>query len=107
MSRMDILQYPIHNVSMRGKVWRHKITRAGQVSVPAEIRERWGVTQVIIRDEGDRIVMRPASDNPLEALRGLLKGKRRPAISATDAIRQSRRDDNVAMDRKWRDSEKP
>jgi hypothetical protein len=58
---------------------------------------------VLIIDEGERIVLRPVSENPIEPLRGILKGKARSDISTTDAIRQNRIDDNAAMERKWRE----
>lgn len=84
-------------------MWRHKITSAGQVSIPAEIRERWGASSVLITDEGERIVVTPLPANPLEGLRGLLKGEARSGISATEAIRLWRAEDNAAMERKWRE----
>ena len=86
-----------HNVNMRHKVWRHRITSAGQVSIPAEVRERWGASNVLILDEGDRIVLRPVPENPIEAIRGILQGKGRADISATDAVRQARNADNAAV----------
>lgn len=88
---------------MTRKVWRHKITRAGQMSIPAEIRERWGVSNVAIFDEGEAIVVRPVPDNPIEAIRGLLKGKGRSDIAATQALELWREEDNAAMERKWRE----
>jgi bifunctional DNA-binding transcriptional regulator/antitoxin component of YhaV-PrlF toxin-antitoxin module len=103
MSVMDILCSIEHNATMPRKMWRHKITRAGQVSIPAEVRERWSASNVLIVDEGDRLVMQPAPDSPLEAIRGILKGKGRSDISATEAIRRWREEDNAAMERKWRE----
>jgi AbrB family looped-hinge helix DNA binding protein len=88
---------------MEGKVWRHRITRAGQVSIPAEVRERWGASNVLIVDEGERIVLRPVPENPIEAIRGILKGQGRSDISAADAVRQARNEDNAASERKWRE----
>jgi len=88
---------------MSRKVWRHKITRAGQVSIPAEVRERWGASNVLILDEGERIILRPVSDNPMEAIRGILKGKGRTDITAAEAVRQARNEDNAASERKWRE----
>jgi len=88
---------------MSRKVWRHKITRAGQVSIPAEIRERWGSSNVLILDEGERIVLRPVSDNPMEAIRGILKGKVRTDITAAEAKKLWRAEDNAASERKWRE----
>ena len=88
---------------MARKVWRHRITRAGQVSIPAEVRERWGASNVLILDEGDQIVLRPVPASPIEAVRGILKGKGRADITATEAVRQARREDNAASERKWRE----
>lgn len=88
---------------MPRSVWRHKITSAGQVSIPAEIRERWGVANVLIRDEGEWLVVLPLAGDPIEALQGILKDKGRSDISSTDALRLWREEDNAAMDRKWRE----
>ena len=88
---------------MPRRAWRHKITSAGQVSIPAEIRERWGVANVLIRDEGERLVVLPLAEDPIEALQGILKDKGRTDISPTDALRLWREEDNAAMDRKWRE----
>lgn len=88
---------------MNRKMWRHRITRAGQVSLPAEVRHRWETTAVLIVDEGDRVVLRPLPEDPIEALRGVLKGKARTDISAAEAMRRWREEDNAAMERKWRE----
>lgn len=103
MSWLDILHNVLHTVKMIRKVWRHRITDAGQVSIPAEVRDRWGARAVIIHDEGEQIVLRPVSENPIDAIRGLLKGKGRSDIDATEAIRQARNEDNAASERKWRE----
>jgi AbrB family looped-hinge helix DNA binding protein len=51
-----------------------KISKGGQVSVPAEVRQRWKTSTVEVEDRGDEIVLRPAPDDPIAALRGALKG---------------------------------
>jgi AbrB family looped-hinge helix DNA binding protein len=79
-----------------------QITAAGQVSIPAEIRERCGVANVLIRDEGDHIVLTPVADDPVEALRGILEGKARASLTSTDAVRLWR-EDNASSDRKLRE----
>ena len=88
---------------MARATWRRKITKAGYVTISAEVRQRWGVANVLIADEGDRIVLQPVADSPLEAIRGILKGKGRLDISATDAVRQAREQDNAASERSWRE----
>ena len=52
---------------------RLRITRGGQISVPAELRHRWGGSIVTLEDRGDHAVIRPAPDDPITAARGALK----------------------------------
>ena len=88
---------------MPRKMWRHAITSAGQVSLPAEVRHRWDTSAVLIEDEGDRLVVRPLPADPIEALRGIIKDRGRPDVSAAEAKRRWREEDNAAMERKWRE----
>ena len=81
-------------------MWRHRITRAGQVSIPAEIRQRWETSTVAIEDEGDRIVLRPVPDDPIAALRGILKDDN--PISGAEAVRAARDEDIEAEEEKWK-----
>ena len=84
------------------KLWRHRITSAGQVSIPAEVRARWGASTVSIEDEGDRLVLRPAPDDPIEALKGVLKGKGRE-VPSHEAMRRLDESERRAEERKWSD----
>jgi AbrB family looped-hinge helix DNA binding protein len=86
---------------MRRKVWRHRITGAGQVSIPAEIRHRWDTSTVAIEDEGDRIVLRPVPDDPITALRGVL-AQHRSKVSSGDAVRSARDEDIEIGEQKWK-----
>jgi hypothetical protein len=52
-----------------------RITKAGQMSVPAAIRRRWEAQTVVIEDRGDHFVVRPAPADPVAAFRGSLKGR--------------------------------
>ncbi len=52
---------------------RLRITRGGQISVPAELRHRWGGSIVTLEDRGDHAVIRPAPDDPITTARGALK----------------------------------
>ena len=88
---------------MRRKMWRHVITSAGQVSLPAEVRHRWDTSAVLIEDQGDHLVVRPVPADPVEGLRGILKESGRTDISAAEAMRRWREEDNAAMERKWRE----
>ncbi len=49
-----------------------RVTSAGQISLPAEVRRRWATSRVRITDEGGRLIVEPASENPFEDLVGIL-----------------------------------
>ncbi len=51
---------------------RMKISKGGQVSIPAPIRHRWGTSTVTLEDEGSRIILQPAADDPIAAADGAL-----------------------------------
>lgn len=55
------------------EVPRLKISKGGQISVPAAIRHRWGGSTIALEDHGDHVVLRPAPDDPIAAARGDLK----------------------------------
>jgi bifunctional DNA-binding transcriptional regulator/antitoxin component of YhaV-PrlF toxin-antitoxin module len=82
-------------------VVRHKITTAGQVSIPADVRRRWDTDSVVIEDYGDHLVVRPRPSDSVEAARGALKGKGRD-ISADEMIRIMDEDERRAQARKER-----
>lgn len=47
------------------------ISAGGQVSVPAAVRKRWGTRTVRGEDRGEELVLRPAPDDPIRAVRGI------------------------------------
>ncbi|MDA8183543.1 MAG: IS1634 family transposase [Actinomycetota bacterium] len=49
---------------------RAKVTRNGQVSLPAELRRRWAAGSVLVIDRGDYAIVRPIPTDPLASLRG-------------------------------------
>jgi bifunctional DNA-binding transcriptional regulator/antitoxin component of YhaV-PrlF toxin-antitoxin module len=51
-----------------------KVSRNGQVSIPADTRSRWRSERVVMVDLGDRIVVRPLPDDPVGSLRGKYAG---------------------------------
>jgi bifunctional DNA-binding transcriptional regulator/antitoxin component of YhaV-PrlF toxin-antitoxin module len=51
---------------------RMKISKGGQVSIPAAIRHRWGTSTLTLEDQGDRLVLEPAPDDPIAAAEGAL-----------------------------------
>lgn len=52
-----------------------KVSRNGQVSLPASTRRRWNAERVLVVDMGDYLIMRPYPDDPIRALRGKYKGR--------------------------------
>lgn len=80
---------------------RAKISSGGQISVPAELRKRWGARAVTIRDCGDHAVIRPAPADPVSAARGALKEAFDATGKTTEEIRaEMREEDNEAIDRR-------
>ncbi len=78
-----------------------KISRGGQISVPAEVRKRWNTSRVTLEDRGDSLVIHPASDDPIAAFRGSLAG----IPTTSDEIRAvARADELAAEDRRLSDS---
>lgn len=51
---------------------RMKIFRGGQISIPGPIRHRWQTSNVALGDQGDRLVIEPAADDPIAAAEGAL-----------------------------------
>ena len=51
---------------------RMKISKGGQLSIPAPIRHRWGTSTVTLEDQGERVVLEPAPDDPIAAAEGAL-----------------------------------
>lgn len=51
-----------------------KVTRNGQMSLPAELRHRWSTAAVLVIDRGEYAIVRPIPDDPVEALRGAHAG---------------------------------
>jgi bifunctional DNA-binding transcriptional regulator/antitoxin component of YhaV-PrlF toxin-antitoxin module len=62
-----------------------KISSNGQVSLPVAVRRRWQVDEVVVVDQGDRVVVRPCPS--AACLRGKWKGKLPP----TSAMRAEER----------------
>jgi AbrB family looped-hinge helix DNA binding protein len=82
-------------------MWRHRVTAAGQVSIPAEVRERWGARMVVIEDEGDRLVLRPTPEDPIAGLRGVFAAAP-GSVPGDVAVRELRDADSRASEAKWK-----
>lgn len=75
-----------------------KVSGNGQVSIPASARARWNADRVVVVDLGDRVVVRPLSDEPVKALRAKYAGRG----PDTDAARRTARADELATERRRR-----
>ena len=51
---------------------RMRVSKGGQISIPATTRHRWGTSTVVLEDQGDRVVVEPAPDDPIAAAEGAL-----------------------------------
>ncbi|HEY6549708.1 MAG TPA: AbrB/MazE/SpoVT family DNA-binding domain-containing protein [Solirubrobacterales bacterium] len=78
-----------------------KISKGGQVSVPAPIRKRWGTSTVTLDDQGNKIVLEPVPDDPIEAAAGAL-AEELGHIDLVELRRIAREDDRIAMERRER-----
>jgi bifunctional DNA-binding transcriptional regulator/antitoxin component of YhaV-PrlF toxin-antitoxin module len=74
-----------------------KITRGGQVSIPAGIRHRWKTAVVTLEDFDDHVVLRPAAADPIAAARGALAGELK--MSSAELRGRAREDERTAEQR--------
>ena len=75
-----------------------KISPDGRVTLPDETRKRWGDSEVVVIDLGDRVVMRPVPEDPIGALRGKYRGR----LPNTDEMRrQARAEEAEREDRRY------
>lgn len=72
-----------------------RISRNGQISLPAGIRRRWSTERVVVLDRGDHVVIRSLPDEPAKHYRGWF-GTKGPT---TDDARKSERSADVAIDK--------
>ncbi len=75
---------------------RMRISKGGQVSIPAAIRHRWGTSTVAMEDHGDWIILQPAPDDPIAAAEGALAEE----FGGIDLgrLRQIAREDEIAAE---------
>lgn len=78
---------------------RMKITRGGQISIPAAIRHRWGTTTLALDDQGDRIVLEPAADDPIAAAEAALADDF-GGLDSARLRRRAREDERIAARRR-------
>jgi AbrB family looped-hinge helix DNA binding protein len=79
---------------------RMKISKGGQISIPASIRKRWGTGTVTFEDHGDQIVLKPAPDDPIAAAAGAFAGIG-PKVDWEQVRREEREAEAEAEERKF------
>lgn len=74
-----------------------KVTRNGQISLPAELRHRWQSGAVLVIDRGSYAIVRPVPDDVVTALQGAHAGPGQSSAQARAAERV--RDEEMASSR--------
>jgi hypothetical protein len=80
---------------------RMRISKGGQLSIPASIRHRWGTTMVVLDDQGERLVIEPAPDDPVAAAEGALAADF-GGLDPSRLRQRAREDDGAAEARRER-----
>jgi bifunctional DNA-binding transcriptional regulator/antitoxin component of YhaV-PrlF toxin-antitoxin module len=78
------------------------ISRGGQISVPADVRHRWGTRAVMAEDRGDHVVLRPAPDDPVAAVRGIFAKEIRGGPTVDEARATARSEEPDREERRTR-----
>ena len=76
-----------------------KISRGGQVQVPAEVRRRWATDRVTIEDDGTSLRIEPLPDDPIGTAFGSLPA--RSSLSSDEMRQRFRAEEALAEERKW------
>jgi bifunctional DNA-binding transcriptional regulator/antitoxin component of YhaV-PrlF toxin-antitoxin module len=76
-----------------------RISKGGQLSVPAAVRTRWRTNTVVVDDRGDHLVVRPVPDDPVEATFGIFAEEFADGPPAEQLVRDLREQDVAAGDR--------
>ena len=78
-----------------------RISKGGQVSIPASVRRRWATSTIVLDDQGDRIIIEPAPDDPIAAAQGALAAQF--GDIDTELLRRvAREDERIAQERRAR-----
>lgn len=72
-----------------------RISKGGQISVPADVRRRWQASEVAVEDLGDHLVLRPVPDDPIAAALGSMKS---PDGLTGDELARRQRDEEAGIE---------
>lgn len=95
-TRSGLQRSPYEDTIHMVNVYRLKVTSAGQISLPAALRKRWGVTEVLVIDKGDYALVRPAPVDAAEELRGCLPSGGQPSEQMREDERRIEQDKEEA-----------
>src|SRR5687767_1741054 len=76
-----------------------RISKGGQIQVPASVRRRWATDEILIQDYGTFLRIVPIPDDPIGAVSGSLGG---PGPTVNEMMRQLREEEAEAEERKLR-----
>lgn len=76
-----------------------RISKGGQIQVPAEVRHRRGTDRVLIEDDGTSLRIAPLPDDPIGAAFGSLSGTSK--LTTDEMRRRIRGEEALAEGRKW------
>jgi bifunctional DNA-binding transcriptional regulator/antitoxin component of YhaV-PrlF toxin-antitoxin module len=88
-----------HRIDMMSAMPTMKITSSGQISIPADVRRRWGVTRVRLVDHGDHVTLEPIPDDLFAATFGRFRSKH--GLTSDDMKRIDREEEAEREERKY------
>jgi bifunctional DNA-binding transcriptional regulator/antitoxin component of YhaV-PrlF toxin-antitoxin module len=86
-----------YSLLMKRRMSMTRISRGGQVTVPAPIRRRWETERVVLEDHDDYLVLRPVAD-PVAGFIGFAAAPGRPTSEELRA--RSRAEETAAENRR-------
>lgn len=75
-----------------------KVSRNGQVSLPADVRRRWATDHVLVLDLGTHVVMRPVFADHAENVQAVLGRYRTPGGPTADEMRRQAREEDAEIE---------
>ena len=88
---------PVHGDSMHD-MKLVTISKGGQISIPADVRRRWGAAKLLLDDRGGELVVRPLPSDPIDAAMGSLAGL---GLNSDQLRAQARADEQAAEQRRY------
>jgi len=76
-----------------------RISKGGQISIPARIRRRWGAQRLILDDRGNELIVIPVPADPIAAARGAFKARGH----TVEEDRQHMREEDAEIEDRKRD----